>query len=98
MYQLLNNDRIKVYEPVNEELLSEETFEKEFGFHPQLIIDYLSLVGDSVDNVPGAKGIGKVGAAKLITQFKTVENMFENINEISPKTKDILLREKENIL
>jgi len=98
MYQLLNNDRIKVYEPVNEELLSEETFEKEFGFHPQLIIDYLSLVGDSVDNVPGAKGIGKVGATKLITQFKTVENMFENINEISPKTKDILLREKENIL
>ena len=97
MYQLLDNDRVKVYEPVNDELLDENSFKKEFGFAPQLIIDYLSLVGDSVDNVPGAKGIGKVGASKLIAQFGTVEEIFDNIDKVSPKMKDILLREKENI-
>ncbi|MCK9573010.1 MAG: DNA polymerase I [Candidatus Omnitrophica bacterium] len=97
MYQLLDNDRVKVYEPVNDELLSEDSFKKEFGFPPQLIIDYLSLVGDSVDNVPGAKGIGKVGASKLIAEFGTVEKIFENIDGVSQKMKDILLREKENI-
>jgi len=98
MYQLLDRDKVKVYEPVNEKLFNEDNFKKEFGFGPKLIVDYLSLVGDSVDNVPGAKGIGKVGASKLIAQFETVEGIFENVEKISPKTKDILLKEKENIL
>ncbi|MFA5337448.1 MAG: 5'-3' exonuclease H3TH domain-containing protein, partial [Candidatus Omnitrophota bacterium] len=97
MYQLLDNDKVKVYEPVNDELLTEDSFKKEFGFAPRLIIDYLSLVGDSVDNVPGAKGIGKVGASKLIAEFGTVEKIFENIDGVSQKMKDVLLREKENI-
>jgi len=97
MYQLLDADRIKVYEPVNEELLNEDNFKKEFGFHPKLIIDYLSLTGDSADNVPGAKGIGKVGASKLIGQFETVEKVFDNIDKIPQKMKEILLKEKENI-
>jgi DNA polymerase-1 len=88
---------VKVYEPVNDELLTEDSFKKEFGFAPRLIIDYLSLVGDSVDNVPGAKGIGKVGASKLIAEFGTVEKIFENIDGVSQKMKDVLLREKENI-
>ncbi|MFA5008181.1 MAG: DNA polymerase I [Candidatus Omnitrophota bacterium] len=98
MYQLLDNDKVKVYEPVEEELFNEEDFKKEFGFAPQLIVDYLSLTGDSVDNVPGAKGIGKVGASKLISQFETIEKIFDSIDEVPQKMRDILLKEKENIL
>lgn len=98
MYQLLDGNRVKVYEPVEDELFDEESFRKEFGFNPPLIIDYLSLVGDSVDNVPGAKGIGKVGASKLIAQFGTIEKVFENLDKVTPKMKEILVGEKENIL
>ncbi|MDP2924215.1 MAG: DNA polymerase I [Candidatus Omnitrophota bacterium] len=98
MYQLLDNKKITVYDPAREELIDEEKFKKEFGFAPPLIIDYLSLVGDSVDNVPGAKGIGKVGASKLISEFGTIENVFKHTDELSAKVKEVLVREKENII
>lgn len=97
MYQLLESEKIKVYDASTEDLLSEEDFKERFGFNAHSIVDYLSLAGDSVDNVPGAKGIGKVGASKLISQFETIENIFDNLDKIPEKTKNILLSEKENI-
>jgi DNA polymerase-1 len=97
MYQLLDGKKITVYDPAREELIDEEKFKNEFGFAPAQIIDYLSLMGDSVDNVPGAKGIGKVGASKLISEFATIDNLFKRIDEVTPKYKEILIREKENI-
>jgi DNA polymerase-1 len=98
MYQLLDKDRISVYDPAKDELIDETKFKEEFGFNPPQIIDYLSLVGDSIDNVPGAKGIGKTGASKLINSFGSIENVFRHLDEVSPKIKEILLKEKENII
>ncbi|MFA5270832.1 MAG: DNA polymerase I [Candidatus Omnitrophota bacterium] len=98
MYQLLDSDKVKIYDDVGDELISKDNFKNEFGFAPNLIIDYLALTGDSVDNVPGAKGIGKVGASKLVAEFGTIENMFNNIEKIPQKTQGILIREKESIV
>lgn len=98
MYQLLDKDKVMVYDPTQEEFIDEESFKKQFGFTPALIVDYLALAGDSADNIPGAKGIGKVGASKLISSFGAVENIFEHMEEVSPKMKEILIKEKENIL
>ena len=50
--------------------------EEEYGIKPSQVVDYLSLLGDSSDNVPGVKGIGEKGAAKLLQQFGSLEGMY----------------------
>lgn len=97
MYQLLENDKVVTYNPHQEEFVREPDFKEKFGFAPLRIIDFLALTGDAADNIPGAKGIGKVGATKLIQEFGTIENIFDHVDEISGKTRDILTREKDNI-
>jgi len=62
------------------------------------IIDVLSLWGDSIDNVPGAPGIGEKNSKKLIKQFKSVENLLNNINSLEGKIKEILEKNKDKIL
>lgn len=59
-----------------------EIFAK-MGVWPEQIIDYKALCGDTSDNIPGVKGIGPVTAVKLLTEFKTLENIYENIESIS---------------
>ena len=53
--------------------------QEEFGVLPKQIVDYLSLVGDASDNVPGVKGIGGKGAVKLLQQFGSIEGIYKNI-------------------
>lgn len=53
---------------------------QEFGVLPSQVVDYLSLVGDASDNVPGVKGIGEKGAAKLLQKYGTIEEIYNNIH------------------
>ena len=62
-----------------------EAFINEYGFAPELFVDYKGLSGDSSDHFPGIKGIGDKIATALIEQFSTVENVFEHINEVKSK-------------
>ncbi len=98
MYQLIKDNTVCVYNPAKEVTYNYDLFRNEFGFSPEKIVDYLSLVGDSVDNVPGARGIGKVGALSLIKKFGTIEGIFNNLGSISDKTKNTLLKSKDDIL
>ena len=67
------------------------------GFEPELMIDYLALVGDSSDDIPGVAGIGPKTATPLIAQFGTLENIYENIENIkSESAKKKLITNKEN--
>lgn len=56
--------------------------------NPKQVIDILTICGDASDNVPGIKGIGEVGAKKLIAQFGSVDNIVEHRSELSPKQKN----------
>ena len=98
LYQLLENEKVSVYDYNKDKLIDRKEFIKLNGFTPVHIIDYLSLAGDPTDNIPGAKGIGKVGAAKLIKEFETVENIFKNIDKVKGKTKEMLENSKKDIL
>ena len=69
---------------------------KKFSITSSQIKDYLSIVGDRSDNIPGVKGIGEKGAAKLLSEFKTLNEIYENIDSINKKYKEILIKEKEN--
>ncbi|MGC8744198.1 MAG: 5'-3' exonuclease [Verrucomicrobiia bacterium] len=75
------------------------------GVAPEQIVDWLSLVGDSVDNIPGVEGIGAKTAANLLREYKSVEGIFENIDRISSdkirnrllESRDIIERNRELI-
>ena len=54
---------------------------EEYGVKPEQIVDYLSLIGDSSDNVPGVDGIGPVGAVKLLAAYGTLEAVYDHLDE-----------------
>ena len=70
---------------------------EKWGVTPEQILDYLSLVGDSSDNVPGVKGIGAKTAAALLGQFPTLEAIYEGVDEIKSKSQRAKLEDsREN--
>lgn len=95
--QLIEDGRVEVYNYNKDKFITEDVFLAEYGFSPRLMVDYLALAGDSADNIPGAKGIGKVGAAKLIKEFGSVEDIFKNIDKISSRIQKILIDSKKMI-
>ncbi|HAX18192.1 MAG TPA: DNA polymerase I [Actinobacteria bacterium] len=73
---------------------SDSVYEK-FNVSPGEIKDYLALTGDSSDNIPGIPGIGPKTASGLISQFKSIDNMYKNIGEIkSEKLAELITRNK----
>jgi DNA polymerase-1 len=99
--QLINN-HVYVTSPVSGlttiKIYDEKKVLEKFGVLPKQIVDYKALIGDQSDNYKGAKGIGPVTASKLINQFGTIDNLYQNINQIeSEKIKKILIQEKEKV-
>ncbi len=66
------------------EWVSEENADEKFGIPPSQIADYLALVGDSSDNVPGARGVGPKTAVKLLEQYTDVEDLIVNAAGLKP--------------
>jgi DNA polymerase I len=74
----------------------QEVFEK-LGVYPEQVIDYKGLCGDNSDNIPGVKGIGPVTAVQLLTEYKTVEGIYEHLEQIKSKSvKQKLIDGKES--
>jgi len=71
---------------------------EKWGIRPDQVIDYLSLVGDTSDNIPGVKGIGPKGAQKLLEQYDNLENIYKNISEIKGSTQEKLITHKDMAL
>ncbi len=95
--QLIEANEVKVYNYSKDKFVNSDDFLGEYGFEPKLMVDYLALAGDSADNIPGAKGIGKVGAAKLVKEFGLIENIFKNLDKIPSKIQKVLIKCKEMI-
>lgn len=79
--QLVNN-RVSIVNTMNNEMLDEKGVIRKFGVPPHLIVDYLMLIGDSVDNVPGVKNIGPKTAIKLLSKYGSLDNIILNSKEI----------------
>lgn len=70
-----------------------------FGVAPEKVIEVLALTGDSIDNIPGVKGIGDKTAAKLIAEFSSIENIYKNLENVTNKrAKTALENHKEDAL
>ncbi|WP_457563357.1 DNA polymerase I [Caminibacter pacificus] len=96
MYQLIDDDKIVIFDPIKKIEINEEKCMEKFGVHPKDFRDFQALVGDSSDNIPGVKGVGVKTAAKLINQYHTLENIYEHIDEIKGALKKKLIEGKEN--
>jgi DNA polymerase-1 len=72
---------------------------EKYGIAPHKVSDYLALVGDKADNIPGAKGIGPVAAKNLLNQFESVGDIYKNINDVADsKVKAKLVASKSDAL
>jgi len=100
-YFQLINDKTKVVRPgkMSDEavLYDKQKVIDELGFEPKFMVDYLALIGDSSDDIPGVAGIGPKGAVPLIDKYGTVENIYKHLNEIEKAgIKKKLEADKEN--
>jgi DNA polymerase-1 len=76
-------------------LYNEEEVEKKYGIKPHQLIDYKALVGDNSDNIPGIKGIGDKTAASLLQRFGSLDNIYDNIDSVTPERIQKLLSENK---
>ncbi|MCK4874951.1 MAG: DNA polymerase I, partial [Sulfurimonas sp.] len=84
LYQLIDDGKIVVIDAIKRKTMDEDACYEKYGVTPKQFIDYQSILGDSADNVPGVKGIGKVGAEKLLVEYGTLDNIYANVDEIKP--------------
>lgn len=98
-YQLVD-ENIKIYANTKgiteHELYNEEKVFEKLGIKPSQIIDYMSFVGDTSDNIPGIKGIGEKTAQKLISEYGTFEGVYENIEALKGKTRELIENGRES--
>ena len=94
----LVNDRVVVAPPSDPDArLDAAAVEKKLKVPPERVADYLGLVGDSVDNIPGVRGIGPTTAAKLIAAFGGIEEILARIEEIErPRTRNLLTEQADS--
>jgi DNA polymerase-1 len=78
----LVNPNVTLVNTMTNEILDEAGVERKFGLPPERIVDYLTLVGDAVDNVPGVEKVGPKTAVKWLTQYGTLDNLVEHADEI----------------
>jgi len=100
--QLIKEKQIVVYLPLQNKASQAVVFDEDrivetYGFKPKYIVDLKSLMGDSSDNIPGVKGIGKVTATKLIQDFGSLEGVYKNIEseKISKRVRQMLIDGKK---
>jgi DNA polymerase I len=100
-YFQLVTDNVKVIRPgrsTDEAIIyDKQKVIDDLGFEPKFMIDYLAIVGDSSDDIPGVKGIGPKGAVPLIQKYGTIENIYQHIDEIDKAgIKNKLIESKDN--
>ena len=81
----------------NELVDTEKICEKYNISRPEQVIEILTIVGDSSDNVPGVKGVGEVGAGKLISKYGSVAEIYNHIDELTPKQREAFENAKGHI-
>jgi DNA polymerase I len=80
-------------------IVDAEKVEEILGVPPDKVIDLMALLGDTVDNIPGAKGIGEKGAAELIQKYRSVENALAHADEVSNKRyREALQQQKPQVM
>jgi DNA polymerase I len=95
----LVNDRTTVYLAGDDQnYITDEDVTNKLGVPPAQVVDYKALVGDKSDNIPGVSGIGEKTAISLIQKFQTLENIYQNIDQVENRWRNKLEQNKEAAL
>ncbi len=97
LYQLIDDGVVYLFDPLKKEIINEHKCIAKYGITPSQFIDYQALIGDSADNIPGVKGVGAKTAQALLEQYGTLENIYENIENIEKKRWSTLLKENKEM-
>ncbi len=77
------------------DVYSHDNFKEKYGILPNQVVDLKALMGDSSDNIPGVKGVGEKTALDLVKTYGSIENLYENIENIKGKLKEKLESDKD---
>jgi len=92
----LVTDKVTLYDTMKDKRVNPDGVVEKFGVKPDQVVDFLALMGDASDNIPGVTGIGEKTAAQLITEFGSLEKLFENLDKIKQeKRRETLKAEKK---
>jgi len=95
LFQLVQ-DGVVVHDPMRDKVYDEKGVQEKLGITPKQVRDYLAILGDPSDNVPGVAGIGEKGAVELLRQFGSLEGIYENLDKVQGKKREYLEKGKEN--
>ncbi len=95
LFQLVG-DGVVVHDPMRNITYDREGVLVKIGVPPEGMRDYLALVGDASDNVPGVRGIGEKGAAELIAKYGTLEAVYAHLDEVAPRKREALQAGRED--
>jgi DNA polymerase-1 len=93
----LVNKNVTLINSMDDKVLDIEGVYKKFGVYPKQMFDYLVLVGDTSDDIPGVENIGPKTAIKLLNDFETLEGIFKNIDKLKGKIKENLMNSIDTI-
>ena len=97
MLQLVS-DNVKIYDPFNDLIIDRDFILKKYGIAPEKLTDFMALVGDSIDNIPGIKGIGDKSASELLKRYGSIDNILKNIEIVKPGRLAELIRKNIDLL
>ncbi|OPA72516.1 DNA polymerase I [Campylobacter pinnipediorum subsp. caledonicus] len=97
LYQLIDDGKVSIYSPITKIEHDSNSCLEKYGVRPEKILDFLALIGDTSDNIPGVKGIGTKGAKKLLDEFKDIEDIYNNLSLVlNERTKNMLIDGKDS--
>lgn len=95
----LVSEHTTMYDPMRDKVIGKEQVHEKFGVYPDRVLDLLSLIGDSIDNIPGIPGIGPKTAAQLLEEYDDLEGVLSNAENIKQnKRRETIIENKDNAL
>ena len=96
LYQLIDDEaNVVVVDAIKRKQMDEAACYEKYGVTAKQFTDYQSILGDSADNVPGVKGIGKVGAEKLLKEYGDLDNIYAHVEEVKGANQKKLIASKD---
>ena len=94
--QFVSDGKVRIYDAMKQKNLRRADVIEKFGVPPEQVVDYLSIVGDSSDNIPGIAGFGPKKAVDLLLKYGSLQGIYDNIGDLTEKMQEILKDQKEN--
>lgn len=97
LLQLISDEvTVKLLKQTGHIMMTRDEFKNTYQIEPIHMIDLKALMGDASDHIPGVKGIGEKTAINLLSKYETLDGVYEHLDEISPKTREKLINDKDH--